>query len=180
MTLTQIITAALEQQDKTTDAQMQETWRDKFTQLANEGLVDLATALRLRRTDELTVDANGEISLDDLPYECLKVLQITQNGIAVAFYRGSDTFSYKVNATGAVDAEYRYLPRQLSSDTDEPGIPERLHGLLVAYICAREYTTNDETTQSRARYFYEIYNTGKLRAEKTYGEPEAYAIYNKY
>lgn len=180
MTLTQIVTAALEQMDRTTDAQMQETWKDKFVQLANEGLIDLAVALRLRRTDPLVANDDGQIDISELPYECLRIVRVTQNARPVAFSRGGASYLFRIGATGRVDVEYRYLPRQLSSDTDEPGIPERLHGLLVTYICAREYTTNDEVTQTRAKHFYDLYHAGKTRAEKAYGEPEAYALYNKY
>ena len=70
MTLLEIISSALEQQGKTSDAQVVHEWRDKFTQLANEGLADLAGALRLRRTDEIDIGDDGLLDIkSDLPYE---------------------------------------------------------------------------------------------------------------
>lgn len=180
MTLDQIIVAALEQLERSNDAQTQGTWSDKFTQLANEGLIDLAQALKMWRTDAATVGADGELSIEGLPYECIKVIDVRQDGKSVGFSRGKTTFTLSVPVTGAVDVEYRYIPKALSSGTDEPGIPERLHSLLVTYVCAREFTTNDEQTQRRSNIFYELYQTAKMQAQKTYGEPETYAIVNKW
>lgn len=179
MTLAQIIAAALEQLDRSNDAQMQEVWGDKLTRLANDGLIDLAAALRLRRNDEVEVH-DGVIDISTLPYECLKIIGISQDGKRYRFWRDQTTYEFKTDAEGKVRIEYRYLPDQLSSNTDIPGIPERLHSLLVTYIVAREYTTNDAATQRRAEYFYQLYEQGKRRAEKMYGEPAAYAIFHKY
>lgn len=181
MTLLEIISSALEQQGKTSDAQVVHEWRDKFTQLANEGLADLAGALRLRRTDTIDVGDDGLIDIKaDLPYECLKVIRITKDGKPVPFGRGPSTYEIRVPASGTAEIEYRYLPNAMTNDTDEPGIPNRLHSLLVNYVCGKDITTNDITTQSRSQQFYELYERGKLKAQKEYGEPEFYGITHKY
>lgn len=189
MTLLEIISSALEQQGKTSDAQVVQEWRDKFTQLANEGLIDLAGALRLRRTDTVNIEdgildiMDGITDVNDEAQRkntCLKILRITQNGRPVRFGRGPSTYEIRVDATGPVEVEYRYLPAQMSNDTDEPGIPERLHPMLVNYVLGKDVTTNDITTQQRASAFFQLYESGKLQAQRMYGEPEFYGIQNKW
>lgn len=178
MTLIEIISAALQQLGYTTDAQTQKIWRAKFTQLANEGMVDLSEAINLRRTDSISV-SNGEISIGDLPYECMKVLKISQDGTEITMSKGKATDKIAVSATGSVDVEYRYLPNNMSSDTDKPGIPTHLHSLIVTYICACHHMTANVDTQGRYNAVYNKYLSGKTKARKHYGEPENYKIINK-
>jgi len=177
VTLNQIITAALERLGRTTDSQQQDEWSAKFTRMVNDGIYDLATYLKLRRTDPLPVEA-GEIDVDALPYRCLKVLGVEKAGVTLGFSRGSATAKLKVPAECEVSVEYRYIPNNLSSDTDVPGIPERLHWLLVSYVCAREYQSADENTQRRANLYFQEYQEGKAVARETYGEAETYAFIN--
>jgi len=181
MTLLDIISSALTQMGNTNDAQVMHEWRDKLTQIANEGQADLAAALRLRRTDSIDLGDDGLLDIkSDLPYECLKVIRVLQNGREIPFGRGPSTYEIRVNASGTVEVEYRYLPKPMSNETDEPGIPERLHTLLVNYVLGKDITTNDITTQSRSQQFYELYERGKAKAQKEYGEPEFYGIVNKW
>lgn len=189
MTLMEIISSALEQQGKTSDAQVVHEWRDKFTQLANEGLIDLAGALKLRRTDIVTIPPNGILNIENgIPdtenptkyHACLKLVGIRQGSRFVRYGRGPSTYEIRVGTTGPVEVEYRYLPAQLSNETDVPGIPERLHPLLVDYVLAKDISTNDITTQQRASTFYQLYQEGKLQAQRMYGEPEFYGIRNKW
>lgn len=178
MTLIQIISAALVQLGYSTDAQTQKVWRNKFTQLANEGMVDLSEAIKLRRTDRVSI-TDGEISIDDLPYECLKVLSVKKDGAELAVSNGSATNKVAVDATGSVDVEYQHLPKEMSSDTDKPGIPSHLHSLIVTYICACHHMTANVDTQGRYSAVYNKYLSGKAKARKHYGEPENYKIVNK-
>lgn len=189
MTLLEIISSALEQQGKTSDAQVVQEWRDKFTQLANEGLIDLAQALKLRRTDTVTIGTDRILDIEngipdtddpDRRHTCLKILGITKDGRPVRYGRGPATYRIKVDAEGPVEIEYRYLPATLSNDTDEPGVPERLHPLLVDYVLGKDVTTNDVSTQQRASAFFQLYAEGKTQAERMYGEPEFYGIKNKW
>ena len=178
MTLSQIVATALDQLGHSNDALTLGEWSEKFSQLANEALLDIANRLKLRRTDPAVVSDTGELSIDQLPNECTKVLSIWQGNRLIPFGRGRTTFTIQVDATGEVEVEYRYVPPIMANETDEPGIPERLHSLIVTYICAREWTSTDE--QNRSNPFYELYNSGLVRAQQTYGEPETYKIYNKY
>lgn len=178
MTLMQIITSALREMGYEPDAQNIETFRRKFTLFANEGLNELSRAMELRRTDTLTI-TDGEISIEELPYNCVKIIEVAQNGTSLDFYRGSSTTHIKVSTTGDVQVEYRYVARPLSSDTDVPGIPESLHNLLVIYICAREYSTANVDTQDRSKIYYSMYMKGKAAAQQDYGEVETYTIKNK-
>ncbi len=176
MTLIQIISSALEQLGHTTDSQTQEEGRNKFTQLANEGMFDLGAAIKLRRTDELTVDDNGEIDITGLPYICSKIISVKQGDTSVNFNRGSGTYSIKVDAAGTVQVEYYYLPKEMSSDTDVPGIPANLHHLIVLFITAREHSTANVDTQNRYNALYNMYRDGKAQAARHYGEPENYTV----
>ena len=177
MTLGSIISASLAQLGRTTDAQQHAKWRSKFTQLINEGLIDIAEHLKLRRTDTLEV-IDGEINVEDLPHECTKLLSVSKGGAELKFSRGSETAKLKVPAEGEVQVGYRYIPKALSSDSDVPGLPERLHSLLVTYVCAREFQSYDENNQRRSNPYYAQYRQAKERARHTYGEPETYAFTN--
>ena len=177
----EIRSAVLKQQGKSTDAQVVQENRDRLTTVINEGLIDLTQDLNLRTTE--TVDIEDRRILDiaeDLSQECTKLIGITQGGMAVAYGRGPSTQQVRVDAAGEIDVEYRYVPAQLTNDTDVPGIPERLHPLLVNYALGKDNTTNDITAQQRAGQFYQLYEAGKLRARRMYGEPEYYRIINKY
>ncbi len=181
MTLMEIRSAVLKQQGKSTDAQVVQENRDRLTAIINEGLIDFTQDLNLRTTE--TVDIGEERILDiaeDLSQECTKLIGITQGGKAVTYGRGPSTQQVKVEASGEIDVEYRYVPAQLTNDTDVPGIPERLHPALVNYALAKDNTTNDITAQQRAGQFYQLYEAAKLRARRMYGEPEYYRITHKY
>ena len=178
MTLNDIISSALEQAGRSTDAQTVSTWRRKFTALANEGLMDLGDAIKLRRTDTLTV-ANGEIDLTLRPYAVSKVLSIRQGSSELDVARGSATSKLKVAATGSVTVEYRYYPHEMSSDTDVPEIPEPLHHLIPIYVCEREYSGGNVDTQNRWNAPYSLYREGRAQAKRNYGEAESYKITNK-
>lgn len=181
MTLMEIRSAVLTQQGKSTDAQVVQEHRDRLTTIINEGLMDLTQDMRLRKTETVDIADTGILNLaEDLSEECTKLIGITQDGKPVRFGRGPSTYEIRVDASGEVDVEYRYVPAQLTNDTDVPGIPERLHVLLVNYALGKDNTTNDITAQSRANQFYQLYEAGKLRAQRVYGEPEVYGIRNKW
>ena len=181
MTALEIVQSVLKQQGKTSDAQVVHKNRDRMFLLLNEGLIDLAGDLNLRKTEAVDIGTGRILNLaEDLTQECVKLIGITQNGRKIRYGRGPTTYQVAVNADGIVDVEYRYVPAQLTNDTDEPGVPERLHPLLVNYVLGKDITTNDATTQQRAGQFYQIYENGKARARRMYGEPEFYRISNKY
>jgi hypothetical protein len=55
MTLKELLTGALLQLDRGTDAQTLEAWRDKLTRYLNAAIIALTSELQPRRTDELTL-----------------------------------------------------------------------------------------------------------------------------
>ena len=181
MTLLEIVSSVLEQQGKTSDAQVVHKNRDRLTTIINEGLIDLASDLKLRTTETVDLGTDGILNLaEDLAQECTKLIGIRQNGRNVRYGRGPSTYEIRVDATGPAEVEYRYMPARLTNDTDVPGVPERLHPLLVNYAMGKDNTTNDVTAQQRANQFYQLYEAGKARAQRMYGEPEFYGIINKY
>lgn len=169
MTLNDIIVSALAQLDRGHDSQTIDDWRDKLTRYANEAVIDLATLLKLRRTDTLAV-ANGEINVLLLPKTCVKVLSVTQNGMELAFTQGSTNTNIAVSTTGNVSVHYRYLPDDMSSPTDVPQTPEYTHGLIVSYVVARERASQDPSMQRGANVYFELYNAGKRTLKSNLGE----------
>lgn len=177
MTLVNIITQALTELGRTTDAQQMESWKDKFTVFVNDGMRDIAEYLELRKTDTVTAAA-GKISVSDLSSACVKVVGVTQNGAEIPFRTGPASDRIEVSGDGEMEVEYRYIPNELKNNTDKPGIPEYLHPLLVSYVVYREHMTADPTMQRRANAFYQMYESGKLQARKTLGEADTYSIFN--
>ena len=88
MTLSQIVATALDQLGHSNDALTLGEWSEKFSQLANEALLDIANRLKLRRTDPAVVSDTGELAIDQLPNECTKVLSIWQGNRLIPFGRG--------------------------------------------------------------------------------------------
>ena len=177
MTLISIITDALATIGRSTDAQSMEAWKQKFTIFANDGARDLAQYLQLRRTDTITASDN-QIDVNDLPNVCLKVLSVKQGSSELSFVMGNSRETINVGVDGDVDVEYRYVPKDMADDIDQPGIPENLHHLIVPYVVFREHMTADPSTQRRSDLFWQVYDQGRHEAKKTYGEEDTYKIYN--
>ena len=55
MTLKELLTGALLQLDRGTDAQTLESWRDKLTRYLNDAMIDLTSELQPRRSDTLAL-----------------------------------------------------------------------------------------------------------------------------
>ena len=79
MTLQELLTAALQQLDRSTDAQTLETWRDKLTRYLNDAIVDLAGELRPRRTETAQISGRT-LDLTLLERPCIKVLALRRTG----------------------------------------------------------------------------------------------------
>jgi hypothetical protein len=177
MTLVSIITNALATIGRSTDAQSMDAWKQKFTIFANDGAKDLAHYLQLRRTDTITATDN-QIDINDLPFDCEKVVSVKQNGSDLSFTRGNASNKINVGVNGDVEVEYRYLPKDMADDIDQPGIPEHLHHLIIPYVVFKEHMTADPNTQRRADMYWQDYDKGRRDAKKTYGEEDTYKIYN--
>lgn len=178
MTLANIIRQALIELGRGVDAQSTEAWREKLTLFANDAVQDLCSELKLRRVD--TVEAkDGKFSLSDLSHGCLKIVEVKKNGSSVTFTQADTSKDVNVSSDGELEVEYRYAPKELRNDVDEPSIPKHLHRLIVAYAVFREHSTADPTMQRRSDTFFQIYEEGKRKAKKDLGESDTFKIYNK-
>ncbi|MEA4939539.1 MAG: hypothetical protein VB091_08135 [Christensenella sp.] len=180
MTLKELLTGALLQLDRGTDAQTLESWRDKLTRYLNDAMIDLASELQPRRTDELTL-TNGSLDLSKLPRDVVKVLALTRESTRLPFYYGASTEQLRVPAVpdGAVNVTYRYMPEALRVDTDIPDLPEWCHGALISYAVGRERASGDAASLGAARACFELYNAAKHLMRASRGEMDAYAIVNR-
>jgi len=177
MTLISIITKALITMGRSTDAQSMEIWRNKLTLFANDGAKDIAVFLQLRETETITA-VDSQIDIKDLSKECVKVVNVKQNGSDLTFNEGTDSDHINVGVDGPVSVQYRYLPTDMEEDIDTPGIPEQLQRLLVPYVVYREHMTADPTMQRRSDMFYQTYYQGLMDARKNRGEVNTYQIKN--
>lgn len=180
MTLKELLTGALLQLDRNTDAQTLEAWRDKLTRYLNDALIDLTSELQPRRTDELTL-VNGTLDLGGLPRAVVKVLALTRGDTRLPFYYGLTSGSLRVPAAadGAIAVTYRYMPEQLKVDTDVPDLPEWCHGALIGYAVGRERAAGDAASVNAARACFELYNAAKRCMRAHRGELDAYTLQNK-
>ena len=179
MTLNDIIVSALTQLDRGHDSQTMADWQYKFIDFANEAAQDLALAIKLRRSDTVTLESNI-LDILKLPRGCVKVLSISQNGTGVAWGNGPSFQELYVGATGPVLVEYQCLPNRMGSPTDRPELPDQAHSLIVTYVVARERAAQDASSQRGANVYFELYNAGKRELSKNLGDPESYKIKNKW
>lgn len=179
MTLNEIIVSALEQLDRKSDPQNIAVWKGRMTRFANDAVVDLAQHLKLKRADTAMVE-NGELDTDELPEECVKVLSVWRDGrrLPVHSYAGNTVL---VNCPdGEVKVIYRWIPKLMTNDTDEPALPESTHGLIVSYVIGRERATSDPSMQRGGNIYFELYNEGKRNLRPHLGERDNYELRNKW
>lgn len=181
MTLKELLTGALQQLDRGTDAQTLELWRDKLTRYINDAVIDLTATMQPRRTDALPL-TDRQVDLSGLPRPCIKVLALEKNGQRLPFYYGVGTGMLHVpgGENGAVQVTYRYLPAELEADTDEPDLPPWSHSALISYAVGRERASGDNISLSAARACFEIYYAAKRSMLANSGELDAYRIENRY
>ena len=181
MTLQELLTGALQQLDRGTDAQTLEAWRDKLTRFLNDAIVDLSATLRPRRTDAVEI-ADRRIDLSLLPRRCVKVLALCRGHVRDPFYYGlgTDLLHVPAVADGPAELTYRYLPAQLSADTDRPDLPWDCDGALIQYAVGRERAAGDGTSIAAARACFELYNMMKQNLRSGRGECDAYRFENRY
>lgn len=180
MTLNDIIVSALAQLDRGHDAQTLDIWRDKFTRFANEAVADLAKAYKPRAT-EAVESGDGRLDIASLSRPCLKVLSICRGGKAEAFVPGPGTGLIRLSGgPGQVEVCYRYVPQEMRSPTDEPGLPAWCHGLIVCYVVARERAAGDVSLQRGGNIYFQMYEAGKADLRPHLGEAESYRLLNRW
>ncbi len=180
MTLKELLTGALLQLDRGTDAQTLESWRDKLTRYLNDAMIDLTGELQPRRSDTLPL-AEGEIDLTGLPRGVVKVIALSREGTRLPFYYGASTEKLRVPAVedGDVLVTYRYMPEPLKVDTDVPDLPQWCHGAMIGYAVGRERAGGDSASIAAARACFELYYAAKRMMRANRGEQDAYAIENR-
>ena len=181
MTVTQLIEQALAEMEHPSNTAALPLWREKLLRFANEALVDLTEAFRPWRRDVLTL-TGGALDLTALPYTVGKLLGVERNGMRVPFYYDTNTSSLRVPGLpdGPVTAVYRYLPKPLAQNSDEPELPAACHPLIVQYMVARFEMQNDATAQNHAGMLLSHYELRKRRLKLDFDEPVGYAIYNRF
>ena len=181
MTLKEMMTSALVQLDRGTDAQTKEQWRDKLTRFLNDALIDLTFELQPRRTETLPLQ-NGTVDLCGLSHECVKVLALAKDGARHPFYYGASTTQLRTPGlqSGPVEITYRFLPTLLDADTDVPEIPPQWHSALVTYAVGRERAAGDTASIQAARVCFELYQAAKRNMRAHVGEADAYRIVHAY
>ena len=177
MTLKELLTGALLQLDRGTDAQTLESWRDKLTRYLNDAMIDLTSELQPRRSDTLTL-TDGEVDLGLLPRSAVKVISLSRGGTRLPFYYGVSTEMLRVPAVedGAIRVTYRYMPEPLRVDTDVPDLPEWCHGAMIGYAVGRERANGDAASIASARACFELYSAAKRMMRAHRGEMDAYSI----
>ena len=180
MTLKELLTGALLQLDRGTDAQTLESWRDKLTRYLNDAMIDLTSELQPRRSDTLTL-TSGVLDLTKLPRSVVKVISLSLADTRLPFYYGAGTELLRVPAVsdGDVLVTYRYMPKPLGVDTDVPELPEWSHGAMVGYAVGRERASGDASSIASAHACFELYNAAKRMMRAHRGELDAYAIENR-
>ena len=180
MTLKELLTGALLQLDRATDAQTLEAWRDKLTRYLNDAMIDLTSELQPRRTDTLTL-TGGVLDLSALPRDVVKFVALSRGSTRLPFYYGLSTAQLRVPAAedGDVQVTYRYMPESLKVDTDIPDLPQWCHGALVSYAVGRERASGDSASLNAARACFELYNAVKRMMRAHRGEQDAFAIENR-
>lgn len=181
MTVSQLIEQALAELEHPADTAALPLWREKLIRFANEAQNDLTETFRPWRRDPLTLQ-NGLLDLSGLPYLVSKVLGVERNGMRIPFYYDTDTGTLRVPgaADGPMTVVYRYLPKTLTLDSDEPELPTACHPLIVHYMVARFEMHNDASAQSHAAMLLNLYETRKRRMKLDFDEPSGYAIYNRW
>ena len=179
MTVTQLIEQALAELDHPASTAALPLWKDKLLRFANEAVTDLTETFRPWRRDPLTL-TNETLQLSALPYAVGKVLGVERNGMRIPFHYGAGTGELKLPgvADGAVTVVYRYLPKTLVQNSDEPELPACSHPLIVQYMVARFEMNNDAAAQNRAGLLLSNYELRKRRLKMDLDEPSGCALFN--
>lgn len=181
MTVSQLIASALSELQHPADTAALPLWKGNLVRFANEAVADLTETFRPWRRDARTV-TDGAIDLTTLPYTVSKVLGVERGGMRIPFYYDTDAASLRVKGVpdGTLTVVYRYLPKTLVNDADEPELPSACHPLIVHYMVARFEMCNDASAQNHAAMLMSVYETRKRRLRMEFDEPWGNEFYNLY
>lgn len=178
MTLSEILSEALNQLGNSTDAQVKDTYKEQHTAYANDAQHDLARFIHQYRTDTLSI-VDGVLDLSALPKECVKVSSVKKSSTSYSFTAGDDRTKINISGltAGEVSVTYEYAPDDIVYDQDVPDLPSAMHKLIPVYIAARENMGKDIP---RATALFEIYEKGKRQARSNVGGSDSFKIINIY
>ena len=181
MTVSQLIEQALAELEHPVDTAALPLWQEMLIRFANEAVADLTETFRPWRRDSLLL-RNGTLDLSGLPYLVGKVLGVERGGMRTPFCYDTNTQTLHVPgaADGPMTVVYRYLPKTLVRNTDEPELPTACHPLIVHYMVARFEMHNDAAAQSHAAMLLNVYETRKRRMKLNFDEPSGYTFYNQW
>lgn len=181
VTAAQLIQNALGELDHPDDTAALPLWKEKLLRYANEALVDLYESFRLWRRDPLPL-ANGTLDLSALPYTVGKVLGVERGGVRFPFCFVADTNTIRVPGAedGPMTVVYRYLPKPLAEDSDEPELPAACHPLIVLYMTGRFSLQNDAQGMNHGSAELSLYESRKRRMRLDFDEPTDYRIENRW
>ena len=75
---------------------------------------------------------------------------------------------------------YRFLPKTLTEDDDEPELPSACDPLIVLYMTGRFCLLNDAQGMNHANAALSLYETRKRRLKLDFDEPVDYSITNRW
>lgn len=183
MTLNDIIISALRQLERGTDAQTIDSYHDTFTDYVNEALRLIARSrFRQVREDEVVLDGKGMFHLAELPRECVRVEAVKKDGRPVA-WRQPVTGSVLCGKAGErVAVLYRFMPKAVSSTSDVPEAPERIHGAIASYVVARHrVSSGDPGMQQAAAYHFDLFNRELMALEReSHGVADSFKLKNRW
>lgn len=181
LTVSELIQSALAELDHPEDTAALPLWKEKLLRFANEAVVDLYETFRPWRRDPLRLE-NGVLDLSLLPYTVGKVLGVERGGMRIPFFYGADTNTLRVPGVqdGPMSVVYRFLPKTLTEDDDEPELPSACDPLIVLYMTGRFCLLNDAQGMNHANAALSLYETRKRRLKLDFDEPVDYSITNRW
>lgn len=152
MTLSAIMKLALRQLDEA--AEDISEFDELFRSYANMGyMIALRLFLRPREHMELKTDEKGSAEISVLPVS--RVVEVRDGaGNDLPFAISADGTKIELGRGGLTVyalCEVEYPP--MTSDTDEPRLPEFVQPALADYICYRHLSSGNLNKQSRAEFF---------------------------
>lgn len=165
------------------DEETYKLWRTRLLHWCNEGLMDLGLTLRPWAREPMVIFGKGNLYTDGMSYQCVKVLAIEKGERHMDFYYGLSPQNLVIPGTeegDMVDVVYRYMPRDLEEDWEEPELPEGCHRLLVLYIVAREKCQLDAGACTVGSYSLALYEKMKKNWIRNQPPPWENQFYNMY
>lgn len=182
MTLNDIIVSALRQLERGTSAQTIDKYRGVFTDYANAAVRRLARRFKVTREDEVQLE-NSRFSIDDLSRDCLRIMEITENGKRIIFDRETTGHFYVLakDPNGKVKVFYRFMPRDMTSTSDVPELPNHIQRAIPYYVVACERCGGDPETQGTSSAHFSLFNSEVAMIEReTMGDFKSTKLLNRW